>query len=235
MKGIVIAPIAGGLSLGVLASGACGQLVAIPVAALGAFALLSISCALALYVERGRALMLVALGFGLGISLPRQLPSSGDVVANGRALHGIPADMYGLLEQIDRAPGALLGRRVAVSGQWSPASHGNFASVSRRVMTCCAADAIRVGFDVIPEDRSAATLNAGASICVEGVLQAAMRDGELRYVIERAHVGASCRHVQKNALFRYFRAADRSRAPQIGRTESQRVKASWTCAALTLR
>lgn len=210
-RDFLLAPIAGGLALGAFASGACAQLVALPTAVVAAFALLSICFACSLHAQRSRALRLVALGFSLGISLVGQLHVSSDVVANVRALRGVPADMYLLLEQIDRSPEALLGRRIAVSGEWSPASPGGFATVSRRVMTCCAADAVRVGFDVVPEDQPSAALNTGASVCVEGVLRAAMRDGELRYIIERAHIGALCARIHKNAFME--RAPSTSRRP----------------------
>lgn len=105
-------------------------------------------------------------------------------------MRGVPADMFWLLDQLDRAPGALLGRRVVVTGEWRPAAHGYAASVSRRVMTCCAADAVRVGLDVALE--SVQSFSPGAVVCVAGVLRSTLREGELRYIIARGRIRRSC-------------------------------------------
>lgn len=58
-------------------------------------------------------------------------------------------DLFDALETLDENPHAL-GRRIVVSGLWRPSDRGICAAVFRRVMACCAADAINVGFDVLP-------------------------------------------------------------------------------------
>jgi uncharacterized membrane protein YcgQ (UPF0703/DUF1980 family) len=95
-------------------------------------------------------------------------------------------DLFALLDQIDVDPRALLGHRVTVSGDWSPASGSQTATVSRRVMTCCAADAVRVGFDVLPSRE--VRLPEGKPVRVDGVLRSRLRDGDIRYVIDGAIV-----------------------------------------------
>ena len=94
-------------------------------------------------------------------------------------------DLFALLERIDSDPRAI-GRSVAVSGEWRPGDAARAASVSRRIMACCAADAVDVGFDVVP--RRAAAIKAGAEVCVAGVLAVRLLDGELRYQIVHAIV-----------------------------------------------
>ena len=179
-------PIAGGLALGASASGACASLVGLPPAALVAFGCISIAIA-ALSTHTARSLVLAALAFGVGCTLAGQAPTSFDVVSSGRSSRGLPADMFAVLDQLDRSPNTVLGRRVVVSGEWSPTSHGHAASVSTRVMACCAADAIHVGFDLVADHEP--VFNSGAVVCVGGVLRSALRDGELRYVITHARIG----------------------------------------------
>ena len=191
---VVLVPAVAGLTLGVVAAGACGALVATPPEALAACG--SVAALLAFVtrgVPRGCVFAYAAIGFGLGISLGREPPAPREAITRAHLIHGVPADMFALLDQLDRAPGAVLGRRVAVTGEWSPASPGRAASVSHRIMACCAADAIRVGFDVLAHESAAPAFAAGDVVCVEGEVQAVLRDGDVRYVIEGALVRSSCR------------------------------------------
>jgi len=104
---------------------------------------------------------------------------------------GLPpsSDLFALLDALDAHPRDVLGRRARATGTWTPAHGVASASVSRRVMACCAADAVDVGLDVKPERE--VTLDGGTDVCVAGVLAARLRDGELRYEIARAMVRAS--------------------------------------------
>ncbi len=58
--------------------------------------------------------------------------------------------------------------------------------MARRVMTCCAADAVDVGFDVIPA--RPIHFASGAQVRVSGVVRASLRDGEIRYALADAVV-----------------------------------------------
>ena len=177
-----------------LVTGSCGELVATPREVLAAFGLVA---ALIAFVtcgaQRGSLFACAAIGFGVGISLGREPPAQREVVTRAHLAHRSPADMFSLLDEIDRTPSAVLGRRVAVSGEWFPASLDRAASVSRRIMACCAADAIRVGFDVRVQDATAPMFAADADVCVEGYVRSLLRDGDVRYVIEHALVRSSCR------------------------------------------
>lgn len=124
----------------------------------------------------------VLIGALFGVFVPLQMPPpSAGVVARpiGVALH---ADLFDALARLDADPGAVIGRRISVSGRWMAATDGRDASVSRRVMSCCAADVVDVGFDVEPATgRGPAN---GAWVRVDGVVRMRVRDGEVRYVLE---------------------------------------------------
>jgi hypothetical protein len=81
----------------------------------------------------------------------------------------------------------VLGGYVSVSGVWTPPSHGHAATVSRRVMACCAADAIDVGFDV---HGARGPHGAGQAVVVHGFVHAVLAGGELRYSLDDARVDA---------------------------------------------
>jgi uncharacterized membrane protein YcgQ (UPF0703/DUF1980 family) len=99
-------------------------------------------------------------------------------------------DLFALLDRLDRDPSSAAGSQAVVTGQWTPPSDGHPASVSRRVMTCCAADAVAVGFDVYPA-RSVA-IASGARVRVRGTVRSEIIDGELRYAL----VGATITRVR---------------------------------------
>jgi hypothetical protein len=173
-----------GLALGAAATGASSALTAMPAIVIVVFGASGAVLALAQPGRRRLTAALLACGALIGAALPRSaLAGSGAVVTHyaGGSRRG---DIFALLDQIDAEPRALLGRRVTVSGEWSPADRNHAATVSRRVMTCCAADAIRVGFDVAPV--RPLPLSDGVIVRVSGVLRARLRDGDVRYVIEDA-------------------------------------------------
>ena len=125
------------------------------------------------------------VGALLGCTLPTNAPPTGTVVTapiGGRER----GDIFALLERIDSDPSRVLGKRVIVSGEWAPARRDSPATVSRRVMTCCAADAVAVGFDVV--GGVATPIPTGAWVRVSGTLAVVMLDGEARYRIGRASV-----------------------------------------------
>ena len=95
-------------------------------------------------------------------------------------------DLYSVLETLDEHPEALIGRRIAVSGWWQPPHAGSFATVSQRVMSCCAADAVDVGFDVQPAQE--VTLAPRTWVGVSGIVRVWLRDGETRYALVEARV-----------------------------------------------
>lgn len=141
--------------------------------------------------SRGRSVGGIASGLALGAALALTLPNTappatGEVVTRGA--RGGSGDLFALLDRIDRDPHSVLGTRVRVTGQWTPSRHSRPATVSRRIMTCCAADAIAVGFDVIPVGKPLP--RPGSVVRITGVLRSSMRDGEVRYEI--ASAGVTC-------------------------------------------
>ena len=131
--------------------------------------------------------MLAVLGgAGAGSWLSNTAPAAPrDVVARAPRGH-IAADLFDALDALDANPAVFDGRTIAVSGTWTPASALSAASVSRRVMSCCAADAVDVGFDVTPN--AAEHIGAGAWVVVSGRVRVRLRDGELRYELGGATV-----------------------------------------------
>jgi hypothetical protein len=175
-----------GLALGAAATRASNALTAMPVAFIVTFGVSGAMLALADSRHRWTAAALLVCGIALGTTLPRSAPQASSAVVTHAVTGPQSGDLFQLLDQIDADPRAMLGRPVTVSGEWSPATGDRAATVSRRVMTCCAADAVRVGFDVIP---SHAVRGAeGTPVRVSGILAARFRDGDMRYAI----VGASC-------------------------------------------
>jgi hypothetical protein len=95
-------------------------------------------------------------------------------------------DLFDALDALDADPRALEQRSISVSGTWLPKADGWPASVSRRIMTCCAADAVDVGFDVAPH--ADVRLRAGSWVRVTGIVHVMLRDGDIRYEIADASV-----------------------------------------------
>jgi len=95
-------------------------------------------------------------------------------------------DLFEALDRLDSAPNAMLGNVVAVTGTWTPASRADLATVSRRVVSCCAADAVDVGFDVrLSHDSRVA---AGTWVRVVGTIAERVVDGDIRFVLEQSQV-----------------------------------------------
>jgi hypothetical protein len=185
-RGLLLAALSG-LSLAAAFTGVSHALVAAPASVVAAFGIACLWFALA---RRGSTLALITawcIGWCAGAALPGAQPV-GAVIS--RAPHtGQRSDLFALLDEIDARPASMIGRHVRIAGRWASAHDTALASVSQRVMACCAADAIDVGFDVQPAGDVA--VSADSSVCVDGTLAARMQDGELRYEIIHATVRAS--------------------------------------------
>ena len=175
------------IAAGVCLSSACG-----PCAALTSIApivLFATGAALVWCASRAQSRSsypLVALGIVCGLLLPSSPPPvAGGVVTHGTGI-AMPGDLFDVLDRLDDDPLQVVDRRVSVSGEWAPASVQRPATVSRRIMSCCAADAIAVGFDV--ELARARQIRAGDWVRVEGVVRERMGDGERRFVLEQSQV-----------------------------------------------
>ena len=166
-------------------SGACAALTSTAPLVLCATGLVLAACAM-MRANGPAAIAMIAAGFLVGLLLPSTPPP----VAGGVVTHGVGAaatgDLFDVLDRLDEDPSGVLGREVAVSGEWTPPEQGRAATVSRRIMSCCAADAIAVGFDVQP-DR---TPNAkpGDWVRVKGLMRERLRDGDRRFVLEHSSV-----------------------------------------------
>jgi hypothetical protein len=188
-------PMLAGAALAASATGAASALTAIPPPVMFAAAI-----ALSIVVNaddrrtaaptRGRAatILWTTVGALCALLLPvASPPAPGHVISHSAdpSLHG---DLFDVLDALDREPTDVIGRTVSVSGDWMPAEGDVPATVSRRVMSCCAADAVDVGFDV--DMFRPRAIPAGARVRVTGIIDARMRDGETRYVLERSDVAA---------------------------------------------
>jgi hypothetical protein len=174
-----------GLALTVCATGASRTFVALPPPVIACFGIVML--VLARKPIRLTPLLVGALAIGaaLGLALPRSLPIGRVATHSPGGVHD--GNLFALLDRLDDDPRAVLGENVSVSGVWTPPSHGHAATVSRRVMACCAADAIDVGFDV---HGARGPLSAGQPVVVRGFVHAVLADGELRYSLDDAHVDA---------------------------------------------
>ncbi|HEY7980834.1 MAG TPA: hypothetical protein VID19_05065 [Candidatus Eremiobacteraceae bacterium] len=121
-----------------------------------------------------------------GLALSNATPSwPRDISMHVPRAH-VTADLFDALDQLDAAPSAFDRRTIDVTGSWMPATVQGAATVSRRVMSCCAADAVDVGFDVIPKRE--VKIRQGAWVRISGRVRVRLRDGELRYEIVEADV-----------------------------------------------
>lgn len=147
----------------------------------------SLVISLALLSSRqGVVLAWFAVGVFFGFGLPSAVPAPNSmVVTHAPALsHGV--DLFDALERLDDDPQSLAGRRIAVTGLWRPSVDHASAAVFRRVMACCAADSIDVGFDVVPA--RAVSLGADIPVQVTGLVESVVRDGEIRYRLRDSSV-----------------------------------------------
>ena len=128
----------------------------------------------------------ILAGVALSLLLPTSPPPIGGSVITSAAGTGAAGDLFDVLNRIDRDPAGVIGRSVSVSGEWSPPSGDRMATVSRRVMSCCAADAVAVGFDV--DAARPRHIAKGTWVRVRGIVRARMTDGEERFSLEQSVV-----------------------------------------------
>jgi hypothetical protein len=141
----------------------------------------------ALMGSRNRSVLAgIVVGVIAGYTLPGSAPASWQPVVTHAAVHSVRNDLFDALDTLDARPGMLLGRHVWVTGVWRPRVGDNLATVSQRMMACCAADAIDIGFDVAPAQMVAVA--AGTSVRVGGIVNEVLRQGETRYVLREAVV-----------------------------------------------
>jgi len=114
-------------------------------------------------------------------------PAVRGVESRAPRVHGA-ADLFDALDALDADPRSLEGRVISVSGTWTPSHDGWPPTISRRIMTCCAADAVDVGFDVDP--RAGVRVTSGAWVRVTGRVGVTLRDGDVRYGLVDAIVAA---------------------------------------------
>jgi hypothetical protein len=172
-----------GIALAAVSSGASRTLIVMP-------PVLVLSVALycgALALRRGYAsacAVWILIGAIAGMSLPTELPVRH--VLTHAAGQQQQTDLFRLLDALDASPRDTVGSLVSVSGTWTSARSPRAASVSRRIMTCCAADSVDVGLDVFPMARPA--VSDGEEVCTTGIVVARLDAGELRYALNRASV-----------------------------------------------
>lgn len=181
--GVVVAGAAGACIVSAL-SGASSALTVIPAWATALTGLLLASSALRSSRNRTRESLALACGVAVGLALPtKSLPAPGVVAAHGVAT-GMRGDLFDALDRLDADPTSLVGDRISVSGIWMPANGDRLATISRRVMSCCAADEVDVGFDV---SLSRATrLRPGEWIRIDGIVGERVVDGDVRYLLEHS-------------------------------------------------
>jgi hypothetical protein len=176
---------AGAAAVAAAAGGAAGSLTAAP----PAFTLVAGAVLVVVAVRASglRAVSVAAtLGVVAGLALADVSPAGPrDVIERAPRGHAA-SDLFDALDALDADPSAFDGRRIAVSGVWTQASGTQEATVSRRVMSCCAADALDVGFDVVPH--LVVPARSGMWVRVIGLVRARLRDGELRFEIDDADV-----------------------------------------------
>jgi len=173
------------LALTAFATGASRTLVALPPIVVACFGIAMFALASKQARLTPSLAGALAIGIALGLALPRSLPVGEVATRSPGGVHD--GDLFALLDRLDDDPRAVLGSYVGVSGVWTPPSHGHAATVSRRVMACCAADAIDVGFDV---HGTCGLQSAGQPVIVRGFVHAVLAGGELRYSLDDARVDA---------------------------------------------
>ena len=135
---------------------------------------------------RARAIGASLCGAALALALPIAAPPAPGAVVTRAVSSSIRGDLFDALAKLDSDPDALLGKTITVTGSWTPPTHDDLATVSRRIVSCCAADAVDVGFDVrLDRDEREAR---GAWVRIEGVVAERAVDGDIRYVLEHSRV-----------------------------------------------
>jgi hypothetical protein len=174
----------GGLALSIAASRSAALISASPVVTLCSAAAL---IAIAYRGARTHAPHLaLACGTFAGAWLTGlDAPAVRGVESRAPRVHGA-ADLFDALDALDADPRSLEGRVISVSGTWTPSHDGWAPTISRRIMTCCAADAVDVGFDVNP--RTSVRVTSGTWARVTGRVRVTLRDGDVRYALVDAEV-----------------------------------------------
>ncbi len=122
---------------------------------------------------------------------PARMQHRGDHAPRRDRAEDDDGSLFDALERIDRDSASMIGTWLQVTGTWTESHDGAPATVSRQIMTCCAADSIAVGFDVAPDAPAASATQppvSGASVRVSGRLRESMVDGETRYCIGNATI-----------------------------------------------
>ncbi len=127
-----------------------------------------------------------ASGVCAALMLPTSPPPAPGTVSTRPASTAMRGDLFEALDRLDSAPSAMLGSAISVAGTWTPASSDELATVSRRVVSCCAADAVDVGFDVRLSQYS--RVAAGTWVRVDGIVGERVVDGDVRFVLEQSRV-----------------------------------------------
>ena len=135
---------------------------------------------------RTRAIGASLCGALFAVGLPVVAPPAPGAVSTRGVSSSIRGDLFDALATLDSNPNALLEKTISVTGSWTPATSGELATVSRRIVSCCAADAVDVGFDVrLDRDKH---VERGRWVRIEGVVSERVVDGDVRYVLEHSKI-----------------------------------------------
>jgi len=134
-------------------------------------------------------------GIVLGLCVPSVVAPAFEGVVTHAIGQARGVDLFDALQRLDDDPQSLEGTVISVSGRWREDATGAPSSVYRTVMSCCAADAIDAGFDVVPAKHVA--LPDGLPVRVTGIVRAYVSAGEIRYrlvdaSVTQLHGGACC-------------------------------------------
>lgn len=183
MKSASLAAFAGAALVACI-SGSAAALAAMPCAIIAASSIVVLYAAFS--AHRASSIPWIAGGALFAMLLPITPPPAPGGVSTHGVSRGVSGDLFALLDRLDVRPDAVIGTRVSVTGTWTPGDGGGDATVSRRIVNCCAADALDVGFDVEP---IAGVKGAnGKWVRVTGVVRVRMEDGEVRYALTSAVV-----------------------------------------------
>jgi hypothetical protein len=147
---------------------------------------IAITTALFCTARFGVVISSLAAGTVLSLGFPSSLvPPSVHVLTHAPALvRGV--DLFDALEKLDESPDELVGKRISVKGLWRSARSGAKAAVYQIVMACCAADAVDVGFDVVP--RSTVRIPDASEVTVIGIASIVSESGDTRFELRAAQV-----------------------------------------------
>jgi len=169
------------------ATGASAALTSMPWWAVLLTGAMLAACSLREITDRSRKSRSVAasvFGAAFALALPTSAPPAPGVVSTSAVAVVMRGDLFDELGKLDSDPNAVLGTTISVTGAWTPATHDSLATISRRIVSCCAADAIDVGFDVrLERDEH---IGAGEWVQIEGIVGERVVDGDVRYVLEHS-------------------------------------------------